>query len=716
MVAITRSLAALVLVALIVGVDAATPATPTRFAVIGDYGLAGPPAAAVAALVTSWAPDFILTTGDNNYYYGEASTIDANIGQYYHAFIAPYRGSYGRGAAVNQFFPALGNHDWETPGAAPYRQYFTLPGNERYYDVVRGPVHVFVLDSDFEEPDGVDVESVQAAWLQQRLAASSARWKVVTMHHPPYSSGPHGAAEWMQWPFEEWGADVVMAGHDHVYERITAGDFPYFVNGLGGASRYVFDPPIAGSQARYRDEHGAMLVEADDRHITFRFISRGGAVIDTYTLYSDPSAVAPAAPSGLTATAVSGAEVALAWADNASNEAVVVIEQAREGGSFTPVATVDRNVTVHEVSGLVPHTTYHFRVVARNAAGSSAPSPPATATTGAAAVPTAPTGLTARGVSPTEIALAWADTAANERGFVVEQAAGGAAFVPVASLPRDTTAYVAGALSWQLTYAFRVRAYNAHGSSSFSGIASSRTAFVDLVPRTLAGVPSVARPGQSIVLTTRAANEGTVAARSNQARFYLVKGTSAPILLGGKAGVSSLAAGAEVDAKGSVGVPKSAPPATYQVRVCLDDTRVVAEGDETNNCRLGAGTLLLALPDLVVVSLAEPPARARRGEAFGIRDEVKNAGVGPAESSTVRYYLALASRPGTLGPRLNGAHSVPSLAPGATFAKKASVRAPDGTPLGTYRVASCADDRQTSVETDETNNCRFSVGTIRIDP
>ncbi len=61
------------------------------FAVIGDFGQAGPDEAAVATLVKSWQPDFVATVGDNNYPDGEASTIDANIGQYYHEFIFPYK-------------------------------------------------------------------------------------------------------------------------------------------------------------------------------------------------------------------------------------------------------------------------------------------------------------------------------------------------------------------------------------------------------------------------------------------------------------------------------------------------------------------------------------------------------------------------------------------------------------------------------------------------
>src|SRR5439155_5430524 len=77
-----------------------------RFAVIGDYGSPGQPERDVANLVKSWRPDFIITTGDNNYPHGAATTIDQNIGQYYHDFIFPYVGSYGVGATFNRFFPA----------------------------------------------------------------------------------------------------------------------------------------------------------------------------------------------------------------------------------------------------------------------------------------------------------------------------------------------------------------------------------------------------------------------------------------------------------------------------------------------------------------------------------------------------------------------------------------------------------------------------------
>jgi hypothetical protein len=254
-----------------------------RFAVIGDYGSAGQPELDVANLVKSWHPDFIITTGDNNYQNGAANTIDNNIGQYYHEFIYPYNGLYGSGATVNRFFSSLGNHDWVAPNAQPYLNYFNLPGNERYYDFVWGPVHFFVIDSDSNEPDGISSSSFQAHWLQTQLVASASPWKLVYMHHPPYSSGAnHGSTLSLQWPFLEWGADAVIAGHDHIYERILHNGFPYFVNGLGGSSVYAFGTPVLGSQVRYNADYGAMLVEANEMQIVFQFIARTGVVVDRY--------------------------------------------------------------------------------------------------------------------------------------------------------------------------------------------------------------------------------------------------------------------------------------------------------------------------------------------------------------------------------------------------------------------------------------------------
>jgi hypothetical protein len=256
-----------------------------RFAVIGDYG-SGSRHTPVAEMVRSWTPDFIITTGDNNYPVGAADTIDRSIGQFYHDYIYPYTGIYGEGAAENRFFPTLGNHDVDTNFGQPYLDYFALPGNERYYDFVMGHVHLFALNSDWREPDGIHRASAQAEWLRTGLAASTSPWKLVYMHVPPHSSGAHGSGVALRWPYPEWGATAVVSGHNHQYERLDINGFPYFVNGAGGGGLYGYSEIVPGSVVRYNASYGAMRITASAQTLTFEFysIDDGGRLIDSYTI------------------------------------------------------------------------------------------------------------------------------------------------------------------------------------------------------------------------------------------------------------------------------------------------------------------------------------------------------------------------------------------------------------------------------------------------
>ncbi len=267
-----------------------------RLAVIGDYGIAGPALASVADMLTSMEPDHIFTLGDNNYPDGELATLDVNVGQYFREYISPYLGVFGPGSDVNRFWPALGNHDWRTPDALPYRIYFTLPGNERYYDVRHGHVHAFIVDSDDNEPDGIVEDSLQGQWLQARLAASTAPYKFVFMHHSPYSSSDtHGPDLDLQWPYAQWGADAVFAGHDHLYERLDIDGLSYYVNGIGGnPTLYPFAAEItAGSRTRYRRSHGAQIIDVNRRRALIHLVSNGGSVFDQFTVFADDARLGP---------------------------------------------------------------------------------------------------------------------------------------------------------------------------------------------------------------------------------------------------------------------------------------------------------------------------------------------------------------------------------------------------------------------------------------
>jgi hypothetical protein len=261
-----------------------------QFAVIGDFGddfitILGLGAEdRVAELVASWDPDFVATVGDNNYPDGLASTIDVNIGKYYSAFIGDYTGQFGEGSPENRFWPTLGNHDWEEGNVDPYLAYFSLPGNERYYEIDHGLVHLFMVDSEGEEPDGATFDSVQGMWLQNALAKSTACYKLVMFHRPPYSSGQSGSEPRMQWPFAKWGADAVFAGHDHSYERLEIDGVPYFVNGLGGSLRYQLEGELPETQIYFNQDWGAQLVTATPTEITFDFITVGRQLVDSWVI------------------------------------------------------------------------------------------------------------------------------------------------------------------------------------------------------------------------------------------------------------------------------------------------------------------------------------------------------------------------------------------------------------------------------------------------
>jgi hypothetical protein len=255
-------------------------ARSVRFAVIGDYGMASTDEARVANLVQSWNPDFVITTGDNDYT-GLSDGIDGVIGRYYSEFIGNYWGVYGPGSRTTRFWPSPGNHDWDVGDLATYIDYFTLPGNERYYEIDLGLVHLFALDSDPREPDGTTADSVQARWLQTQLARSASCFKIVYFHHAAYSSSSHGSSFEMRWPFEQWGADAVFFGHDHVYERFQIGQIPYFTVGLGGAAPYPFLTSLPETRSQYNADFGAMRVSAGRRGIRFEFVDANGTVVES---------------------------------------------------------------------------------------------------------------------------------------------------------------------------------------------------------------------------------------------------------------------------------------------------------------------------------------------------------------------------------------------------------------------------------------------------
>jgi len=234
-----------------------------KFAIIGDFGDDDADELAVSVLVKSWNPDFIITTGDNSY---DATDIDVNIGKYYHDYIYPYVGNFGAGSPnnTNRFWVSLGNHDYtDGGGITAHYNYFVLPNNERYYDLVISNVHLFMVNSNPIESDGTSATSTQADWIKTKMldcVANHLHWRIVAFHHPPYSSGEHQSSTYMRWPFQTWGAHFVVSGHDHDYERLEVNGFPYFVNGTGGRNLRPFGTILPQSVERDDTHFGAQLV------------------------------------------------------------------------------------------------------------------------------------------------------------------------------------------------------------------------------------------------------------------------------------------------------------------------------------------------------------------------------------------------------------------------------------------------------------------------
>jgi hypothetical protein len=120
----------------------------------------------------------------------------------------------------------------------------------------------------------------QISWLAGEIRKSQKAFQVVYFHHPPYSPGPHGGTDHMQWDFSQWGVDVVLSGHDHIYARMEdsgqEGLF-YIVNGVGGKSLYSCDEDFAVEgmelQNCYDDRYGAMRCCADSTRLVMEFYS-----------------------------------------------------------------------------------------------------------------------------------------------------------------------------------------------------------------------------------------------------------------------------------------------------------------------------------------------------------------------------------------------------------------------------------------------------------
>lgn len=183
---------------------------------------------------------------------------------------------------------------------------------------------------------------------------------------------------------------------------------------------------------------------------------------------------APTAPSNLSLTVVSSTVIDLTWTDNSGNETGYKVERAVNGGAFSEIVTLGANVESYQNTGLSPETSYTYRVLAYNGSVSSDYSNEETGMT-LSPLPSAPSGLSASVISSSQINLSWTDNASNEDGFSIEESVNAGGYTAIATVSANTTSYSRTALSASTPYAYRVRAYNSGGNSSYSNVASGTT-------------------------------------------------------------------------------------------------------------------------------------------------------------------------------------------------------------------------------------------------
>lgn len=201
-----------------------------------------------------------------------------------------YGPTWGRHKARTR--PALGNHDYNTDQAAPYFRYFGAAAGDRdkgYYSYELGSWHVVVINSNCSQIGGCQAGSLQEQWLRRDLATHRAVCTVAYWHHPLFSSGKeHGNDPEMQpiWQaLYDAGADLVINGHDHDYERFAPQDAngaadPHgpreFVVGTGGKSTRVFADPRPNSEVRNTGTFGVLRLDLHDTSYDWRFIPIAG--------------------------------------------------------------------------------------------------------------------------------------------------------------------------------------------------------------------------------------------------------------------------------------------------------------------------------------------------------------------------------------------------------------------------------------------------------
>jgi hypothetical protein len=272
-------------------------ATPFSFLAFGDFGKNTDSQKRLRDQMARDSFRFVVSTGDNAYAAGTYAEFDTNVFQI-----------YGDVFSKAAFFPTLGNHDYATGSGAPYLDLFSLPRNawrsshqERYYSFDYGSVHVVALDTN-TPLDAIDSAATDDMfdWLRDDLSRTTQPWIIAVVHHAPYSTGGHGSDSRAQTKlvpiFEQYGVDLVLSGHDHIYQRskplrggqvttVEQGGIPYIVSGAGSAADYGCTSAEWVAVAYCAKTYGIYSrVQVTGSRLTVEAIDDAGAVRDSFSL------------------------------------------------------------------------------------------------------------------------------------------------------------------------------------------------------------------------------------------------------------------------------------------------------------------------------------------------------------------------------------------------------------------------------------------------
>jgi hypothetical protein len=235
-------------------------------------------AVARTAAIVDRFPGPLLLAGDLGYMHGTFTN-----------FRECFDPSWGRFRP--RWYPVPGNHEYETPAAAGYRQYFGESaggGTRTFYALRIADWLVLMLDSNISARVG----SEQYQFVRTNLLSTRPLCTIAVWHHPLFSSGPNGPNNFMREMWQllyEQDADVVVAGHDHMYERFGKQDVDgrsdarglrQFIVGTGGATLYDFQRQEPNSQSRHRT-HGVLRLTLMPTGYQWAFVDTAGVTLDS---------------------------------------------------------------------------------------------------------------------------------------------------------------------------------------------------------------------------------------------------------------------------------------------------------------------------------------------------------------------------------------------------------------------------------------------------